>query len=50
MVVALTVPRGAKGSGRKNVDGSSMTLEQEDAAEAAEAAAESAVDAAPAEG
>jgi large subunit ribosomal protein L25 len=46
MVVALTVPRGAKGKGRKNVDGSEMTLEQEDAAEAADAAAENA----PAEG
>ncbi|MCB0879318.1 MAG: 50S ribosomal protein L25 [Thermoleophilia bacterium] len=45
MVVALTVPRGAKGSkGLKNEDGSDMTLEQEDAAEAAEAAAESAPD------
>jgi large subunit ribosomal protein L25 len=46
MVVALTVPRGAKGKGRKNEDGSAMTLEQEDAAEAADAAAENA----PAEG
>jgi large subunit ribosomal protein L25 len=46
MVAALTVPRGAKGKGRKNEDGSMMTLEQEDAAEAADAAAESA----PAEG
>lgn len=39
MVVALTVPRGAKGKGRTNVDGSAMTLEQEDAADAADAAA-----------
>lgn len=46
MVVALTVPRGAKGKGRKNTDGSEMTLEQEDAADAADAAA----DGAPAEG
>jgi large subunit ribosomal protein L25 len=46
MVVALTVPRGAKGKGRKNADGTEMTLEQEDAADAADAAAESA----PAEG
>jgi large subunit ribosomal protein L25 len=44
MVVALTVPRGAKGKGRKNEDGSEMTLEQEDAADAADAAAESAPD------
>lgn len=46
MVIALTVPRGAKGKGRKNEDGSAMTLEQEDAADAADAAAENA----PAEG
>lgn len=49
MVVALTVPRGAKGKGRKNTDGSDMTLEQEDAAEAADASA-AAEAAAPAEG
>ena len=42
MVIALTVPRGAKGKGRKNDDGSAMTLEQEDAADAADAAAENA--------
>jgi large subunit ribosomal protein L25 len=39
MVVALTVPRGAKGKGRSNTDGTAMTQEQEDAADAAEAAA-----------
>jgi large subunit ribosomal protein L25 len=39
MVVALTVPRGAKGKGRENIDGTAMTQAQEDAADAAEAAA-----------
>ncbi len=38
MVVALTVPRGAKGQGRSNADGTAMTQEQEDAADAADAA------------
>lgn len=37
MVVALTVPRGAKG--RKNAEGETMTADEEDAAEAADAAA-----------
>jgi large subunit ribosomal protein L25 len=39
MVVALTMPRGAKGKGRSNTDGTAMSQEQEDAADAAEAAA-----------
>jgi large subunit ribosomal protein L25 len=44
MVVALTVPRGAKGKGRSNTDGTAMTQAQEDAADAAEAAAAPATD------
>jgi large subunit ribosomal protein L25 len=44
MVVALTVPRGAKGKGRSNTDGTAMTQEQEDAADAADAAAAPATD------